>query len=523
MKGCASLGRKNTKGLAVGAFIFIVIGAACAALFGWVMAQMFNTLGDGNASLFYRYLLIMVILLAGQAIAPIIEKHFVFRYIGQKIAVLKEDAFRSEMYNKRGEGTDISNFSTKIDQLYQDNLYSKWIITNRIMVFLFSSIAIIALSPQMYVAALVVSLIPLSVPNLFKNKVQAAAGEFANDGQRYLGFVSDTLKGRLEVVKYDAFDSFNDKHKAENHLYEDKRYKSRLINFAATMVTNASALSMIIGIILVGGMQALSGTIEVGTIVGVVNLMNNIVIPIAEISAYRNAINSTKPVMDEFVKFSNMEVNDKKVLPSQIATEPLIAQNISFAYPGSDEVLFNGFNHVFEKGKKYLIRGESGSGKTTLAKILSGELEPTNGSVKVNDKIISTLNLSDLNRIVTYVEQQSYVFKDSIWNNIDFYRDSSKEKIQDIISKMKLQSLDIHSTIDDESGVSGGQKARISLGRALVELPNVLIVDEPTAGLDPDTATEIIEYITSLKPTVIMISHDEAAFSSSAFDEVISI
>ncbi len=327
----------------------------------------------------------------------------------------------------------------------------------------------------------------------------------------------------MEILKYGAFEQFKEKHRAENELYESKRYKTRLTTFKATIITNVSAVSMILGVILVGGIQIIQGKTEVGTVIGVTNLMNTIVMPIAEVAGYRNMVNSTKPVIDEYMKYKEMEFTSGDAVSVPQLCNTMVVENLSYTYPGSEHKLFNGFSHVFESGKKYLIRGESGSGKTTLAKLLSGELTPLEGDVLIGDKSLSSLSLEALGRLVTYVEQQSYVFSDSIWNNIDFYRNSPKEKIQDIITKMKLNKLETGKVIDDESGVSGGQKARISLGRALVELPEILIVDEPTAGLDPDTAAEIIDYISSIKSTVIMISHDETAFSSDAFDEVIAI
>lgn len=161
---------------------------------------------------------------------------------------------------------------------------------------------------------------------------------------------------------------------------------------------------MILGVILVGGIQIIQGKTEVGTVIGVTNLMNTIVMPIAEVAGYRNMVNSTKPVIDEYMKYKEMEFTSGEAVSVPKLGNTMVVENLSYTYPGSEHKLFNGFSHVFESGKKYLIRGESGSGKTTLAKLLSGELTPLEGDVLIGDKSLSSLSLEALGRLVTYVE-----------------------------------------------------------------------------------------------------------------------
>jgi len=268
---------------------------------------------------------------------------------------------------------------------------------------------------------------------------------------------------------------------------------------------------------------AFNEMVSIGGVIGVIQLMNNIVNPIVGIASKKTAINSCVPVLEELNKEEELVcTNESKLTDEDIKEVTLSSNNIIYSY-GNDEVnIIEGFSHDFYSGKKYLIQGESGSGKTTLAKILSGELQSKNGQVTINGKTINNIEKTQLSQIISYVDQSSYVFKDTIYNNIDMYRGFPKENIDYNMKNLYIDNLQSDKIVDDSNGISGGQKSRICLARAMMHLPKVLIVDEPTAALDEKNTDRIMRYLCSLPVTVIVISHHLNKELVDLFDDVVN-
>ena len=202
----------------------------------------------------------------------------------------------------------------------------------------------------------------------------------------------------------------------------------------------------------------------------------------------------------------------------------LDVDDVTFCYPGAERCIVRNFTYRFESGKKYLIKGESGSGKTTLAKLLSGELCPVSGSVRMGEKETCNLSVQERCNLVNYAEQKSYLFHDDVLHNITLYRDCSdvdKEDIRTQMNLLKLQSIQLNTRICDEDGISGGERSRLCLLRAMYDMPKVLIADEPTSALDKKNTENVIRFLCQRSETVIIIAHNLDADMERMFDDVI--
>ena len=191
--------------------------------------------------------------------------------------------------------------------------------------------------------------------------------------------------------------------------------------------------------------------------------------------------------------------------------------------------IINNFSANFERGKKYLIQGESGSGKSTLALLMTQNKHSQN--IFMNDKNLSEYEYNDVQKIIAYLPQDSFLFKGTFFENITFY-DEINEK--EIISLLKLTKLyDKFKTISELKeksydkkimNISGGQKQRISVIRALLQDKQVIILDETLSGLDKDTYLQVEQLLLGLKDkTFIHISHRSYPETISLYDEVYTI
>lgn len=199
-------------------------------------------------------------------------------------------------------------------------------------------------------------------------------------------------------------------------------------------------------------------------------------------------------------------------------TDAIHIRNISFRYPDAEENVLNHISFDILKNESMALIGPSGAGKTTLADIILGVLDPTDGSIYVDDKCIER-NMKAWHRKIGYIPQSIYLMDASIKENIAFgipEEEINETQLDRAIKEAQLKEFidtlkDGKDTIIGESGVrlSGGQRQRIGIARALYNNPDVLVLDEATSALDNDTEKAVMEAIESLSgnKTLIIIAH----------------
>lgn len=199
-------------------------------------------------------------------------------------------------------------------------------------------------------------------------------------------------------------------------------------------------------------------------------------------------------------------------------TSQISLQNVDFGYQADDLILKN-INLTLPKNQSIAFVGESGSGKTTLVNVLNGLLPVTKGFFQVDNQEISKLQKETYQRRIGYIAQEPVIFNDTIFNNITFWEEPTKENIQRFEKAIEQASInDFIATLKEKEqtllgnngiNLSGGQKQRISIARELYKDIDILILDEATSALDSETEKEIQYNIDQLKGkyTIIIIAH----------------
>ncbi len=174
--------------------------------------------------------------------------------------------------------------------------------------------------------------------------------------------------------------------------------------------------------------------------------------------------------------------------------------------------ILNGINLTVKKGEIISFVGPSGSGKSTLLRCLNRLIEPDKGSIYFDSKNISDINPIDLRRRMVLVHQESVMFTGNVFDNISFGPRMFNSVNEKFIKKcMKDVGLPLKFLEKDASKLSGGEKKRVALARALALKPSVLLLDEPTAGIDPKNIKKveknIVDFTKNTNLTVLWVTH----------------
>jgi ATP-binding cassette subfamily C protein len=193
-------------------------------------------------------------------------------------------------------------------------------------------------------------------------------------------------------------------------------------------------------------------------------------------------------------------------------------ENVTFAY--DDHWVLQNVSVNFPKGRITAIVGPSGSGKTTLVDMVTGLLRPQQGEVWLDDVPLAQVNLKSWRRMIGYIPQETILLHDTVLNNITLGdSELSEADAQDALRAagawkfVDAMPLSMQSIVGERGGkLSGGQRQRISIARALVHKPKLLILDEATSGLDPDSEAAVCDTLQKLRGelTILAISHQSA-------------
>lgn len=261
------------------------------------------------------------------------------------------------------------------------------------------------------------------------------------------------------------------------------------------------------------------GEIKVGDLLTMVFFTFFIFGPLQELGAFIIAINETKVSMENFRELLNARKEPRPINAKHVgAIQELHFSNVSFKHKTAKHPAVENINFDIKQGETVAFVGPSGAGKTTLVKLLVGLYPPAQGHVKYNNIDSSEIDLLDLRKQLGFVTQDAQLFSGTIRENLLFVKPTATdEELLDVLHRASCDKLlaraedGLNSTIG-EGGikVSGGEKQRLSIARAILRNPNLLIFDEATSALDSITEEEInatIRNISDKNRITVLIAH----------------
>ncbi|HOE54808.1 MAG TPA: ABC transporter ATP-binding protein [Candidatus Cloacimonas acidaminovorans] len=302
-----------------------------------------------------------------------------------------------------------------------------------------------------------------------------------------------------------------------------KRFKTEM-----SMVKLNAILSLIwqyidyiaqIGVILFGGYLAVKGEITVGTFFLFYTYLSMMIYPLIDLPQLFVSGKQAFVNIDRLEEMKNYPTLNDEFKGHHKVKEfsTLSFENVSFQYPDKPSPVLKNVSFELGSGEKMLILGATGSGKTTIANLILGLLKANSGIIKINGKPINEIDIKSLRNIVAYVPQEPLLFGGSVKDNILFAVEQASEKDYQIAVKTSQLEDEIASFPDRDNtfvgnrglSVSGGQKQRLTIARALIKKPQLLILDDITASLDAENEEKLWQALRENYPDIsaIVISH----------------
>lgn len=496
---------------AIGSVTFSVIGPK---ILGKATTEIFNGLvskvsGKGTGIDFEaikQILITLVILYVVSAIFSFIQG-YVMSGISQKVAynlrdelVKKINRLPMKYFDKKTHGEVLSRFTNDIDTLSMSLNQSLTQIITSITTLIGVLIMMLSISVLMTISALVVIPISLFIISFVIKRSQ----KYFKSQQEYLGQVNgqvEELYGGHTVVQ--AFngeeESIKEFNKVNNKLY-DSAWKSQFLSSTMQpLMMFVGNLSYVVVSIL-GGYLVIKNRIEVGDIQSFIQYVRSFNQPISQMAQISNQLQSTAAAAERVFEFLNEEEEDV-VVENPVSINGLQGkidfEHVNFGYD-KDRTIIKDFTAHVKPGQKVALVGPTGAGKTTMIKLLMRFYDVNSGAILVDGHNVKDFNRGELRELFGMVLQDTWVFSGSIKENIRYGRLNASD--DEVINAAK--AAHVHHFIktlpdgynmllnEESSNISQGQKQLLTIARAILADPKILILDEATSSVD--TRTELL-------------------------------
>jgi len=502
------------------AMMFTLCSTAAAMMISWLIQQIIDLTTGVDIGFTFSQIVILAaaaLLLdaAAWGLSYVSKPRFISRAIGQyeeyvfaRICKKGISAFSGE--NSAVYISALSNDAASIEMNYVANIF---VIADSFVMFLGALALMFWYSPLLTVISIGLSILPLAASVLTGNLVADAEKKVSDKNEAYMTTLKDSLTG-FSIIK--AFRAelrmcriFAEKVKAVSQA-KCLRRKMRIL---VALISNFAGNFVQMGVFLIGAYLALNGGgLSAGSVLVFVQLLNYIISPIGTIPQALAEMKSAKALIAKIADALEDHIREEGWETQCGLDRALTIQNLSFGYEAEKPVLQN-ISFTFDAGKSYAVVGASGSGKSTLLNLLMASQEGYTGTICYDDTELRRIRSESLYELVSVVQQNVFIFNASIRDNITMFSEFPREEVERAIKLSGLGKLiqekgENYLCGENGSGLSGGEKQRISIARSLLRKSRVLLVDEATAALDAQTAFQVSNAILDLRGlTRIVVTH----------------
>lgn len=510
---------KNIPNFCLAVFAALAAGSLNLIL-SWIIQQLMDTAAGKSGALSFRTLLLIsagfVLLCAGLSLLNYASqprfleramrqyKDFAFKkLIGKSIS-----SFRDE--SAAGYLSALTNDAASIETNYLAQMLA---MITKAVTFVGALLLMCRYSLLMTAIAAGLTVLPLIASLLTGSRLQAVESRVSERNGEFTAALSDCLAGFTVVKNFKAEREIFRLFAQSNKALEHEKFTGRRIKTLVGMIGAVTGIFAQLGVFIAGVYLSMKGgSMTPGAVVLFVNLMNFIISPIAELPGLLACRKAALGLVDKLAAALERSSSREGSETLNRLEHGIRLENVSFAYEPGKTVL-HGINAEFEAGRAYALVGGSGSGKSTLLNLLMAAETNYSGHILADGIELSDISTESLYGTMAAIQQNVFVFNASIKDNVSMFHDFPKTEMDEAIARAHLGALirergEDYLCGENGSGLSGGEKQRISIARSLLKKSSVLLADEVTAALDAQTAHRVSSDILDLQGiTRIVVTH----------------
>ena len=436
---------------------------------------------------------------------------------------------------------ELSNNLNQFENVYWSNHLH---LFECLMSFIAAAAICISLQPLLLVLMLFLALLSMGVTRLTTSPLEKSMESFAESAKAYTGEIRDDFAGFRLIRSYGILPLILRKHDNKNRAMETANRQNINCRMVCAYAGNFVGLLSTVLVMAMASYFSLKGMFSAGMVIAFGHLIGQIISPIESMPSIVANFRASRPLEKRFRHLLGENITSRNLLIQTLSTkdadipkangfrEEIILDKLSFRYETLSREVLRNLSFRFRTGKHYAVIGKSGCGKSTLLSLLLGHYPNYSGSIRYDGVELRELTREYLGNTVAYVSQDTFLFQDTIQNNITLYHEEyTPQEIEAALEQAGLKELvdslpEGLSAMVEENGknFSGGEKQRFSLARALLRKSRVLLLDEFTANLDKETAEKIEEQVMGLKDCLIItVTHRLTPDMHSRYDGILDL
>lgn len=514
--------------------ITISLVALASICFDFLMGFIVDIFASGDSDKFLIITISSISLIIVMFLTEYIDGLVMSSYIKNTVNYLRTDIF-SKIINKDIKDFSLDNSGKYISILYndlkiiEDNFFNNLFqVISCFISFIISLVVLFSISPTIVIFISIFGVLGFIIPNALSKKLVIQKNEYSQNLEQVTSITKDLFSG-FEVIKgFNISNKINEIFKTASTNVETSKKKYSILEGIIRGFSLSFSVTIYLGVLLLGGYLMYKKSITVGTAIIIIQLSTHIVGPVKLSISLINQIRSVAMIADKIEEILEDTHDDFENTKLENFSKSICIENLNFSYTEERKALDN-INITFDKNKKYAIVGESGSGKSTLIKLLMRYYNDYEGKISIDNLNIKNIYSSDLYKNISMIQQNIFMFDDSIKENIRLYSNHDDKDILDACKRSGLDKLlnklpnGINSLVGENGNkLSGGEKQRIAIARALINNTQILILDESTSALDNETAYNLESSLLSINDlTLIVVTHKLIKNILLNYDEII--
>ena len=503
----------------IASVIMTIVMSFLNLMISWLIQQIMDSMANQNMQSVVRCAWIAASVVIAYTVANAVYRAVYPRFLQRAMQQYRDYAFSRltqkslRSFSKEGTALYVSALTNDCTSIENNYLAAIFTLIEFLFCFLGALIMMLYYSPVMLVLAVALSFLPVAVSMTAGNRLTEQEKEISKKNERFVSIVNELLSGFPVIKSFRAETQASRLFSQRNEQAEEAKKNKRRTEQLISLLANDAGIIAQMGIFLAGAWLAISGKgVTAGVVIVFVQLMNYILNPISQVPLLWSNRKAAIALMEKLSDALSENVREEGREKLNGFSEKIEVKDLTYGYEPESHVLKD-LDVQFDAGKSYAIVGGSGSGKSTLLNLLMGSSSNYQGEICIDGVSIKNIESESLYQLMTSVQQNVFVFNDTIRNNVTMFHEFPDKEVTLALERSGLSEF-IEKRGEDfvcgENGanLSGGERQRISIARALLRKSPILLVDEATAALDAATARAVSFSILNLVGmTRIVVTH----------------